>query len=86
MKELDLDGVKSGGEINFGEYEFNSLESLDISNSFLTSLKNFPVLPNLKRVGKVDELFQFKPCFFFSLSFPTTDYQKDLKSLQFVTT
>jgi len=50
LKELDLDGVKSGGEINFGEYEFNSLESLDISNSFLTSLKNFPVLPNLKRL------------------------------------
>jgi len=47
VKELDLDGVKCGGEIDFGSYEFTSLEILSISNAGLTTLKNFPTLPNL---------------------------------------
>merc|ERR1712079_523028 len=47
VKELDLDGVKCGGEIDFGDYDFSALEVLTISEAGLTSLKNFPTLPNL---------------------------------------
>ena len=50
VKDLDLDGVKCGGEIDFGSYIFTSLEVLTISDAGLTSLKNFPVLPNLYKV------------------------------------
>jgi len=50
VKELDLDGVKCGGEIDFGDYDFSSLEHLTISDAGLTSLKNFPTLPNLQRL------------------------------------
>ena len=51
VKELDLDGVKCGGEIDFGDYDFSALEVLTISEAGLTSLKNFPTLPNLLRVN-----------------------------------
>ena len=47
---MDLDGVKCGGEIDFGDYDFSSLEQLTIRDAGLTSLKNFPSLPNLKTV------------------------------------
>ena len=47
---MDLDGVKCGGEIDFGDYDFSSLVTLTISDAGLTSLKNFPTLPNLQRV------------------------------------
>merc|ERR1712038_1522275 len=50
VKELDLDGVKCGGEIDFGDYDFSALEVLTISEAGLTSLKNFPTLPNLLRL------------------------------------
>jgi len=50
VKELDLDGVKCGGEIDFGDYDFSSLVQLTISDAGLTSLKNFPTLPNLERL------------------------------------
>ena len=50
MKELDLDGVKCGGEIDFGSFDLTSLEILSISNAGLTTLKNFPTLPNLIKV------------------------------------
>merc|ERR1712045_114849 len=50
VKELDLDGVKCGGEIDFGDYDFSALEVLTISEAGLTSLKNLPTLPNLLRL------------------------------------
>merc|ERR1712079_680771 len=50
VKELDLDGVKCGGGIDFGDYDFSALEVLTISEAGLTSLKNFPTLPNLLRL------------------------------------
>ena len=42
--------MKCGGEIDFGDYDFSSLVQLTISDAGLTSLKNFPTLPNLERV------------------------------------
>ena len=54
VKELDLDGVKCGGEIDFGDYDFSALEVLTISEAGLTSLKNFPTLPNLLRVNTLN--------------------------------
>ena len=50
MKELDLDGVKCGGELDFGDFDFQNLEFLSIREAQLTTLKNFPNLPNLSRV------------------------------------
>ena len=47
---MDLDGVKCGGEIDFGDYDFSSLEQLTIRDAGLTSLKNFPTLPNLQQL------------------------------------
>ena len=59
VKELDLDGVKCGGEIDFGDYDFSALEVLTISEAGLTSLKNFPTLPNLLRVNTANSLPSF---------------------------
>ena len=51
LKELDLSGCKTLGEIEGLTEEFTSLEMLDISNSNITTLKNFPKLPNLRKVS-----------------------------------
>jgi len=50
LKELDLSGCKTLGEIEGLTEEFVSLEMLDISNSNITTLKNFPKLPNLRKL------------------------------------
>ena len=48
---MDLSGCKTLGEIEGLTEEFTSLEMLDISNSNITTLKNFPKLQNLRKVG-----------------------------------
>jgi len=50
LKELDLSGCKTGGEIEGLTEEFESLEFLDFSNSNITTLKTFPKLPNLRKL------------------------------------
>lgn len=50
LKELDLSGCKTGGEIEGLTEEFESLEVLDFSNSNITTLKTFPKLPNLRKL------------------------------------
>jgi len=50
LKELDLSGCKTLGEIEGLTEEFTSLEMLDISNSNITTLKNFPKLQNLRKL------------------------------------
>ena len=47
---MDLDGVKCMGEIDFGDLQFDNLEAVTLSRANLTSLKNFPTLPNLVKV------------------------------------
>lgn len=51
MQELDLDGVKCIGEIDFGDLQMDNLEALTLTRANLTSLKNFPTLPSLVKVG-----------------------------------
>ena len=53
MTELDLDGAKSLGEIDFGDLELDNLELLALSRTHLTSLKNFPTLPSLVKVSVI---------------------------------
>jgi len=50
LKELDLSGCKTTGEIEGLNEEFTSLEVLDFSNANITSLKTFPKLPNLLKL------------------------------------
>jgi hypothetical protein len=50
LKELDLSGCKTMGEIEGLTEEFLNLELLDLSNSNLTTLKTFPKLPNLRKI------------------------------------
>merc|ERR1719445_3028579 len=50
VTELDLDGAKSLGEIDFGDLELDNLELLALSRTHLTSLKNFPTLPSLVKL------------------------------------
>ena len=50
LKELDLSGCKTMGEISGLTEEFVNLELLDLSNSNLTTLKTFPKLPNLRKI------------------------------------
>jgi len=50
VKQLDLSGCKTGGELLGLTGDFELLETLDLSNSLLTSLKTFPKLKNLKKV------------------------------------
>ena len=50
LKELDLSGCKTMGEISGLTEEFVILELLDLSNSNLTTLKTFPKLPNLRKI------------------------------------
>ena len=50
MEELDLDGVKCLGEIDFGDLQMDNLEAVTLSRANLTSLKNFPTLPSLVKV------------------------------------
>ena len=73
---MDLDGVKCGGEIDFGDYDFSSLEQLTIRDAGLTSLKNFPSLPNLKTVRKklMILLIVFYKIFFFSWIYAKIGY------------
>ena len=53
IKELDLTGAKTGGEIEGLSEEFVSLEVLELSKANITSLKNFPKLPSLKKVFNI---------------------------------
>ena len=84
MKELDLDGVKCGGEIDFGSYEFTSLETLSISNAGLTTLKNFPTLPNLIKVMsfKYLNILKIIVFFIFQLDLCKNRLSKGLESLK----
>jgi len=50
LHELDLDGVKCMGEIDFGDLQFDNLEAVTLSRANLTSLKNFPTLPSLVKL------------------------------------
>jgi len=50
MQELDLDGVKCLGEIDFGDLQMDNLEQVTLSRANLTSLKNFPTLPSLVKL------------------------------------
>lgn len=50
MEELDLDGVKCMGEIDFGDLQMDNLEAVTLSRANLTSLKNFPTLPSLVKL------------------------------------
>ena len=55
-----MDGVKCGGELDFGDFDFQNLEFLSIREAQLTTLKNFPNLPNLSRVRHfLDPFFVF---------------------------
>lgn len=66
VKELDLDGVKCGGELDFGDFDFQNLEFLSIREAQLTTLKNFPNLPNLSRLdlskNRIVKLEELKEC------------------------
>lgn len=50
VKHLDLSGCKTGGDMMGLTDEYINLESLDLNNSFITSLKTFPKLKALKKV------------------------------------
>lgn len=50
IKELNLDNSRSTSIVGLTE-EFVNLESLSLINVGLTTLKGFPKLPNLKKVG-----------------------------------
>jgi len=50
VKLLDLSGCKTGGDMVGLTDEYVNLESLDLSNSYITSLKTFPKLKTLKKV------------------------------------
>jgi len=50
LHELDLDGVKCMGEIDFGDLQFDNLEAVTLSRANLTSLKNFPTFPSLVKL------------------------------------
>lgn len=47
---MDLSGCKTGGDIVGFTDEFVNLETLDLSNSAITSLRAFPKLASLKKV------------------------------------
>ena len=64
VKELDLDGVKCGGELDFGDFDFQNLEFLSIREAQLTTLKNFPNLPNLSRVRHFLDTFFYHLLYF----------------------
>lgn len=51
--ELNLDNCRSTNIVGLSD-EFSSLESLSLINVGLTSLKGFPVLPNLKKLELSD--------------------------------
>ena len=52
VRDLDLSGVKTGGDIDIECFtsEFANLETLDLSQSTLTNLRGFPKLKNLKKL------------------------------------
>ena len=83
VKELDLDGVKCGGEIDFGDYDFSALEVLTISEAGLTSLKNFPTLPNLLRVNTVNSFpsVACSDCRYFQLDLCKNRISKGLEKI-----
>ena len=54
IKELDLTACRDhGGGIEGLSEEFVSLELLELSKANITSLKNFPKLPSLKKVFNI---------------------------------
>ena len=70
MEELDLDGVKCLGEIDFGDLQMDNLEAVTLSRANLTSLKNFPTLPSLVKVWHYYNIESFNPYFFTAGSLP----------------
>lgn len=52
VKELDLSGCKTGGDIEAEQFtdDFSNLETLDLSNSYITNLRAFPKLKSLKKL------------------------------------
>jgi hypothetical protein len=57
--ELNLDNCRTTGQVEGLTESFINLDYLSLNNAGLTSLKNFPKLPNLRRVSAV--LFSFDP-------------------------
>lgn len=53
IKELNLDNCRSTCIVGLTD-EFTELETLSLINVGLTSLKNFPKLPNLKKLELSD--------------------------------
>ena len=83
LKELDLSGCKTGGEIEGLTEEFESLEVLDFSNSNITTLKTFPKLPNLRKVWRNDVQYMiFLRGFVFQLDFSGNRLSKGLENLK----
>jgi len=50
VRELDLSGVKTGGDVEGFTDSFTNLETVDFSNSTLTNLRGFPKLKSLKKL------------------------------------
>ena len=86
IHELDLDGVKCLGEIDFGDLQFDNLETLTLTRANLTSLKNLPTFPSLVKVRlsaeKYENIFSLKYFLVGSLSQPTVQRTGDLERLQ----
>lgn len=51
--ELNLDNCRTTGQVEGLTESFVNLDYLSLNNAGLTSLKNFPKLPNLRRVSTV---------------------------------
>lgn len=49
--ELNLDNCRTTGQVEGLTENFVNLDYLSLNNAGLTSLKNFPKLPNLRRVS-----------------------------------
>jgi hypothetical protein len=51
--ELNLDNCRTTGQVEGLTESFVNLDYLSLNNAGLTSLKNFPKLPNLRRVSTI---------------------------------
>ena len=60
--ELNLDNCRTTGQVEGLTENFVNLDYLSLNNAGLTSLKNFPKLPNLRRVSTVLSIHLI-PCF-----------------------
>ena len=59
--ELNLDNCRTTGQVEGLTESFVNLDYLSLNNAGLTSLKNFPKLPNLRRVSTIS--IHLIPCF-----------------------